>query len=66
MSTKLRAGVVGVGSMGWNHARIYGELDNAELAATHQGVILTDTLHARLCAWVEAHYPRSTRARGSD
>ncbi|MEY3481719.1 MAG: hypothetical protein RIQ71_2494, partial [Verrucomicrobiota bacterium] len=23
MSTKLRAGVVGVGSMGWNHARIY-------------------------------------------
>ena len=33
MSTKIRAGVVGVGSMGWNHARIYGELDNAELAA---------------------------------
>ena len=35
MSTKLRAGVVGVGSMGWNHARIYGELDNAELAAIY-------------------------------
>ena len=35
MSTKLRAGVVGVGSMGWNHARIYGELDNAELSAVY-------------------------------
>ena len=35
MSTKIRAGVVGVGSMGWNHARIYSELDNAELAAIY-------------------------------
>ncbi|MFM8232325.1 MAG: Gfo/Idh/MocA family protein, partial [Chthoniobacterales bacterium] len=35
MSSKLRAGVVGVGSMGWNHARIYSELDNAELAAIY-------------------------------
>ncbi|MFM8809265.1 MAG: gfo/Idh/MocA family oxidoreductase, partial [Chthoniobacterales bacterium] len=35
MSTKLRAGVVGVGSMGWNHARIYSELGNAELAAIY-------------------------------
>jgi succinylarginine dihydrolase len=37
--------------------RLRVPLNNAELAATHQGVILTDTLHARLCAWVEAHYP---------
>jgi predicted dehydrogenase len=35
MSGKLRAGVVGVGSMGWNHARIYSELDNAELTAIY-------------------------------
>ena len=35
MSSKIRAGVVGVGSMGWNHARIYGELNNAELAAIY-------------------------------
>jgi len=35
MSGKIRAGVVGVGSMGWNHARIYGELANAELAAVY-------------------------------
>jgi predicted dehydrogenase len=35
MSTKLRAGVVGVGSMGWNHARIYRELENAGLAAVY-------------------------------
>ncbi|MFM8886459.1 MAG: Gfo/Idh/MocA family protein, partial [Chthoniobacterales bacterium] len=35
MSSKLKAGVVGVGSMGWNHARIYSELDNAELAAIY-------------------------------
>ncbi len=33
MSTKLRAGVVGVGSMGLNHARVYSELENAALAA---------------------------------
>ena len=39
MSTKLRAGVVGVGSMGWNHARIYGELDNAELTAITRGSV---------------------------
>jgi len=35
MSTKIRAGVVGVGSMGWNHARIYSELDNTELTAIY-------------------------------
>jgi predicted dehydrogenase len=35
MSTKLRAGVVGVGSMGWNHARVYAALDNATLAAVY-------------------------------
>lgn len=35
MSNKIRAGVVGVGSMGWNHARIYSELDNTELTAVH-------------------------------
>ena len=35
MTTKIRAGVVGVGSMGWNHARIYGELENAELTAIY-------------------------------
>ena len=35
MSTKLRAGVVGVGSMGWNHARVYAGLDEAVLAAVY-------------------------------
>lgn len=35
MNNKIRAGVVGVGSMGWNHARIYSELDNAELTAIY-------------------------------
>ncbi len=35
MSKKLRAGVIGVGSMGLNHARVYHELDNAELTAVH-------------------------------
>lgn len=35
MTTKLRAGVIGVGSMGLNHARIYSELDNAGLAAIY-------------------------------
>ena len=31
-------------------------LTDAELAAAHQGVFLTDTLHARLIAWVNKHY----------
>jgi predicted dehydrogenase len=35
MSNKLRTGVVGVGSMGWNHARIYSELENSELTAIY-------------------------------
>ncbi len=35
MNTKLRTGVVGVGSMGWNHARIYSELETAELTAIY-------------------------------
>ena len=30
---KLRIGVVGVGHIGSNHARIYSELPNAELVA---------------------------------
>ncbi len=30
---KIRAGVVGVGAMGRNHARIYSELENVELTA---------------------------------
>lgn len=37
--------------------RLRVPLSDAELAATHQGVILTDALHARLVEWVEGHYP---------
>jgi UDP-N-acetylglucosamine 3-dehydrogenase len=33
MTRLLRAGVIGVGSMGRNHARLYGELDDVELVA---------------------------------
>jgi predicted dehydrogenase len=35
MKKKLRAGVIGVGSMGLNHARIYSELDHSNLAAIY-------------------------------
>jgi predicted dehydrogenase len=36
MSTKrLRVGVVGVGSLGQHHARIYSEMDNAELTGVY-------------------------------
>jgi len=35
MTIKLRAGVVGVGSMGLNHARVYSLLENADLAAVY-------------------------------
>ena len=31
-------------------------LNDAETAAMHQGVMLTDSLHAQLVAWVERHY----------
>lgn len=31
-------------------------LNDDELRAVNQGVILTDTLYKRLVAWVEAHY----------
>ncbi|KIF83598.1 N-succinylarginine dihydrolase [Noviherbaspirillum autotrophicum] len=31
-------------------------LTEAEAVAMHQGVIMTDALHARLVAWVEKHY----------
>jgi predicted dehydrogenase len=33
--TKIRTGVVGVGHMGINHARIYSELEGSTLAAVH-------------------------------
>jgi succinylarginine dihydrolase len=37
-------------------------LTDAERAATHQGVFLTDTLHARLVAWINQHYRNELRA----
>lgn len=37
--------------------RLRVPLSDAELGATHQGVILTEDLHAKLVAWVEGHYP---------
>ncbi len=41
--TRVKAGVAGVGSIGRNHARIYGELDSAELTAIYD----TDPERAR-------------------
>ena len=35
MSNKMRAGVIGVGAIGKNHARIYSEIDTAELVAVY-------------------------------
>ncbi|HEY8240872.1 MAG TPA: Gfo/Idh/MocA family oxidoreductase, partial [Kiritimatiellia bacterium] len=32
MNRKVKVGVVGVGSLGQHHARIYSQLDGAELA----------------------------------
>ena len=37
-------------------------LTEKELAAMHQGVLLTDTLSERLVSWVHAALPRSARA----
>ncbi|MCB1230653.1 MAG: Gfo/Idh/MocA family oxidoreductase [Verrucomicrobiae bacterium] len=45
-SGKVRAGVCGVGAIGRNHARIYSELENAELAA----IFDADTERARAIA----------------
>jgi succinylarginine dihydrolase len=36
-------------------------LTDAELAATHQGVFLTDARHARLAAWINRHYREELR-----
>ena len=33
MAKLLRAAVIGAGSMGRNHARVYAEMDDAELVA---------------------------------
>ena len=33
MTKRLKAAVIGVGSMGLNHARVYAELDNVQLVA---------------------------------
>ncbi len=33
MTKLLRAAVIGAGSMGRNHARVYAEMDDAELVA---------------------------------
>ena len=33
MSNKIKAGVIGVGAIGKNHARIYSEIDSADLVA---------------------------------
>jgi UDP-N-acetylglucosamine 3-dehydrogenase len=51
----LRAGVIGLGSMGANHARVYGEIDGIELAA------VADTDAARLDAGTAGR-----QARGFD
>ena len=39
-------------------------LTEAELAATHQGVMFSDALHASLAAWVEKHYRDELTAAG--
>ena len=39
MSNKIKAGVIGIGAIGKNHARIYSEIDSADLVA----VFDTDT-----------------------
>lgn len=36
--------------------RLRVQVNEAELAAMHQGIFLTDTLYARLVTWVETHY----------
>jgi len=36
--------------------RLRVALTDAEAAAMHQGVIMTEALYARLVAWVEKHY----------
>ena len=39
MTNKIKAGVIGIGAIGKNHARIYSEIDSADLVA----VFDTDT-----------------------
>ena len=46
-SPKIRCGVVGVGSLGQHHARIYAALPGAELAGIHEA---NDARAAEICA----------------
>ena len=46
---KVKVGVVGVGSLGQHHARVYAELDNAELVG------IFDVDHARASELAEKH-----------
>lgn len=59
MTNQVRVGVVGVGSLGWHHARLYGECPQAELIGVYDvnpdnagevakrlGVTAFDDLHA--------------------
>jgi predicted dehydrogenase len=47
MAKKITCGVVGVGSLGQHHARIYAELAGAELAGIHE---TSDARAAEICA----------------
>jgi len=53
MSEKLKVGVLGVGSLGQHHARIYAELGTAELAGVY------DTDRARAAEVAERHGTRA-------
>lgn len=55
MAERLRVGVIGVGTMGAHHVRVYGELDGAQLVA------IADTSEARL---PEIERPDSVRTFG--
>jgi len=47
MMEHLKAAVIGVGAMGWNHCRVYSELDGVELA----GVCDIDNRLAKKAGW---------------
>ena len=55
---KLRVGVVGVGHIGKNHARLYAELPGAQLAAIYDTARWSNSHHAEAFAVLvrDAHF----------
>ena len=68
MSRKIRIGVLGVGSLGQHHARIYSEMEGVEFVAVcdvdaRRAQDIAAKIKTRSFAFPERRSPASERAR---